>query len=454
MMALSFYLPVRRALGAMLALAFLLAAPPARADFHLDLSHGTQEPIPIAVTPFFGGSGGDGGLGQSIAGVVSADLERSGLFKPLNPAAFIQDAASLQTQPRFADWRVLQIQGLVTGVAARQADGQIRVEFHLWDVLTEQMMTGLIFSSTPDNWRRVAHKIADAIYKRITGSDGYFDSRIVYIAENGPATARQKRLAIMDQDGENHQFLTDDRTLVLTPRFSPTSQMITYLSYYGNKPRVYLFNIETGQQQVIGDFPGMTFAPRFSPDGNKVIMSLSTGSGANLYVYDLRSRQKVQLTEGNGIDTSPSYSPDGSQIAFESDRGGTQQIYVMNADGSGMKRISFGTAIGNSGARYGGPVWSPTGEYIAFTRLAGGQFAIGVIKPDGSGERTLVESYHAEGPTWAPNGRVLMFFRESATGDGRGRAAHLFTVNLYGGGERRVMTPLDASDPAWSPLLR
>ena len=436
--------------GAVLVLTILTVTAPARADLNLDLTHGTIQPIHIAVTPFVGTSD----TGQRLASVVSADLERSGYFRPVDPTAFVQDPAALQGVPRFADWKLLQAQALVTGAAAVQPDGQLRVEFRLWDVVAEQQLTGLAFMSTPDNWRRVAHKVADAIFKRITGVNGYFDSRIVYIAESGPALKRQKRLAIMDQDGERHQFLTNDNTLVLTPRFSPNSQEITYLSYYGGKPRVYLFNIETGRQQVLGDFPGMTYAPRFSPDGGKVIMSLSTGSGANLYVYDLRSRQKVQLTEGNGIDTSPSYSPDGSQIAFESDRGGTQQIYVMNADGSGMKRISFGTAIGNSGARYGGPVWSPTGEYIAFTRLAGGQFAIGVIKPDGSGERTLVESYHAEGPTWAPNGRVLMFFRESATGDGRGRAAHLFTVNLYGGGERRVMTPLDASDPAWSPLLR
>jgi TolB protein len=321
------------------------------------------------------------------------------------------------------------------------------VEFRLWDVLSEQQMTGLAFFSTPDNWRRVAHKVADAVFKRITGVGGYFDSRIVYIAESGPALHRQKRLAIMDQDGENHHFLTNDNTLVLTPRFSPNSQEITYLSYYGQKPRVYLFNIETGQQQVVGDFPGMTFAPRFSPDGGKVIMSLSGGANSNIYTLDLRSRRQAQLTGGPSIDTSASYSPDGSRIAFESDRGGIQQIYTMNADGSDVKRITFGAG------QYGGPVWSPTGEYIAYTKIAGGRFAIGVIHPDGTGERTLVESYHAEGPTWAPNGRVLMFFREGSSGDGRGRTASLYTVNLFGGNERRVITPVDASDPAWSPLL-
>jgi TolB protein len=431
--------------GAVLVLTILTCAMPARADLHIEISRGTIEPIPIAITPFLGG--GDAGLGQRIASVVSADLERSGYFRPLDPAGFVQDAGAAQAQPRFADWKLLQAQALVTGAAALQPDGQLRVEFRLWDVLSEQQMTGLAFFSTPDNWRRVAHKVADAVFKRITGVGGYFDSRIVYIAESGPALHRQKRLAIMDQDGENHHFLTNDNTLVLTPRFSPNSQEITYLSYYGQKPRVYLFNIETGQQQVVGDFPGMTFAPRFSPDGGKVIMSLSGGANSNIYTLDLRSRRQAQLTGGPSIDTSASYSPDGSRIAFESDRGGIQQIYTMNADGSDVKRITFGAG------QYGGPVWSPTGEYIAYTKIAGGRFAIGVIHPDGTGERTLVESYHAEGPTWAPNGRVLMFFREGSSGDGRGRTASLYTVNLFGGNERRVITPVDASDPAWSPLL-
>ena len=436
-----------RWVAAVLALALLTLAAPARAELHIEITRGVVEPMPIAVTSFYGAGGAEAQMGQNISKVVSADLERSGLFRPLDPAAFIQNPQALQSLPRFADWRLLHTQGLVTGAVTREADGRLRVEFRLWDVVVEQQLTGLAFFASPDTWRRIAHKIADAVYKRITGEEGYFDTRIVYIAETGAATKRIKRLAIMDQDGENHQFLTNDATLVLTPRFSPTNQEITYLSYYGGKPRVFLFNIESGRQEVVGDFPGMTFAPRFSPDGNTVIMSLSTGSNSNLYTLDLRTRRQTQLTTGPQIDTSPSYSPDGKRIAFESDRGGTQQIYVMNADGSGVQRISFGQG------RYGGPVWSPRGDLIAFTRLAGGQFGIGVIRPDGSGERILVEAHHAEGPTWAPNGRVLMYFKETASPDGRGRVARLYSVNLGGNNERRVPTPVDGSDPAWSPLI-
>jgi TolB protein len=291
--------------------------------------------------------------------------------------------------------------------------------------------------------------MADAIYKRVTGEDGYFDTRVVYVSESGPMDRRIKRLAIMDQDGSNHRLLTDGRSLVLTPRFSPTAQEITYLSYARGVPRVYLFNIDTGQQEVVGDFPGMTFAPRFSPDGNKVIMSLAVEGNSDIYTLDLRTRQAVRLTDSPAIDTSPCYSPDGTRIVFNSDRGGSQQLYVMNADGSDVKRISF-----DSGARYGTPVWSPRGDLIAFTKIDGGQFYIGVMRPDGSGERLLTQAFLVEGPTWAPNGRVLMYFRQAPSDSkGNGGSPRLYTIDLTGYNEREVITPQDASDPAWSPLI-
>ena len=378
----------------------------------IDLTNPTLRPIPIAITDFYGASGPDATFGSDIARVVAADLERSGLFKPIDSRAFIQTADSLRAQPRFGDWRVINAEALVTGSTTTEPDGRLKVEFRLWDVFGETQMTGLAYFSTPENWRRVAHIIADAIYKRITGEEGYFDSRIVYISESGPADQRIKRLAIMDQDGENHRFLTDGSNLVLTPRFSPSTQEITYLSYFNNRPRVYLFNIETGQQEVLGDFPGMTFAPRFAPDGNSVIMSLAKSGNSDIFVMDLRTRQVRQLTNHPSIDTSPCYSPDGSQVVFNSDRGGSQQLYVMNADGSNVNRISFGNG------RYATPVWSPRGDLIAFTRIDRGKFYVGVMRPDGSGERLLTEGWLVEGPTWAPNGRVLAFFRQTPGGNG------------------------------------
>jgi TolB protein len=426
---------------ALIAILALLTGAPAKAELRVDITKGVSEPIPVALPVFAGTTGPEKEMGANLVRVIESNLERSGLFSAIDPRSFIQDPVSLQVAPRFADWRVLNTQALVTGKVEAQKDGRLKVEFRLWDVFAEQQMTGLAYFTIPSNWRRIAHIISDAIYKRITGEDGYFDTRIVYIAESGPGNARVKRLAIMDQDGENHRILSDGRALVLTPRFSPTAQEITYMAYYNNRPRVYLFNIDSGRQEVLGDFPNMTFAPRFSPDGNRVIFSLSKNGNANIYNMDLRTRKVRQITDHPSINTSPSYSPDGGKITFESDRGGSQQVYVMNSDGSGVERISFGDG------RYGTPVWSPRGDLIAFTKLKGGSFYVGVMRPDGSGERLLTEAYHVEGPTWAPNGRVLMFYKES------GGSAKIHSIDLTGYNERVVQTPMGASDPAWSPLI-
>ena len=431
-------------MAVLIVFAALASSSPARAELRIDITQANPQPMPIAITTFLGTNPNENQVGQDVAKVVSDDLQRSGLFRPLDPRSFVQTPEALRVQPRFGDWRVIAAQALVSGSAQVQPDGRLRLEFRLWDVFAEQQMVGLAYFTEPGNWRRVAHIIADAIYKRITGEDGYFDTRIVYISETGPRTKRVKRLAIMDQDGANHRYLTDGRNLVLTPRFSPTAQEITYLSYQGNRPRVYIFNIDTGQQEVLGDFPGMTFAPRFSPDGNRVIMSMAAQDGnSDIYTMNLRTRQVSRLTNDPAIDTSPSFSPDGRQVTFESDRGGAQQVYTMNADGSSVKRISFGQG------RYATPVWSPRGDLIAFTKQFQGQFFIGVMRPDGSGERLLTQSFLVEGPTWAPNGRVLMFFRQTPADDaGRGGGSKLFSIDITGHNERELVAPTDASDPA------
>ena len=431
----------------MILAAILVPRAPAWAELTVDITQGFVEPLPIAITDFYAETLEESKTGKDLAGVIASDLERSGLFRPIDQGAFIQDAASLRKSPRFADWRLINAQALIQGSVEMQSDGRLRVNFRLWDVYAEQQMTGLAYFTTPSNWRRVAHIVADVIYKRLTGEDGYFDTRIVYVAERGPQDRRVKRLGIMDQDGENHRFLTDGNDLVLTPRFSPTTQEITYLSYIGDVPRVYLFNLNTGQQEVLGDFPGMTFAPRFSPDGNKVIMSLADDGNSDIFTMDLRTRRVRRLTNHPAIDTSPSYSPDGGRVTFNSDRGGTQQIYVMEADGGSVQRISF-----NQG-RYATPVWSPRGDLIAFTRIANGEFYIGVMRPDGTGERMLTKGFLVEGPTWAPNGRVLSYFRQTPA-DSRGRVtSKVYTIDLTGFNERELVTPIDASDPAWSPLI-
>ena len=424
-----------------------LLSYPVQADLKVDVRNPGVKAVPIAVPDFGGNTPDTATMGRNMAQVITNNLEKSGLFRPLDQRSFIQNGAAASVSPNFGEWRAVNAEALAAGMLSKTPDGKVRVEFRLWDVFGQQQMVGTAYMTVANNWRRIAHQISDAIYKRITGEDGYFDTRIVYISETGPANARVKRLAIMDQDGANHRYLTDGSALVLTPRFSPSMQQITYMAYYNNKPRVYIYDINSGRQSVLGDFPGMTFAPRFSPDGRKVVMSLSQNGNADIYTLDISSRSKRRLTNDASINTAPSYSPDSRQVAFESDRGGSQQIYVMNADGTNARRITFGQG------RYANPVWSPRGDLIAFTKMLKGQFYIGVIRPDGSGERLITQAFHVEGPTWSPNGRVLSYFKESPTGARRtGRTAKLYTIDLTGFNERALPTPLDGSDPAWSPL--
>jgi TolB protein len=430
----------RRLLAGAGALA-MLGPRPAGAVLSIDINRGNPQPMPIAIPDFVPGSPAEAEVARNVTAVISNNLQRSGLFAPINPQAFTEKITNGDAVPRFPDWRVVNAQALVTGGITRQGDGRLQARFRLWDVFAGNQLDGKQYFSAPDNWRRIAHIISDQIYQTLTGEKGYFDTHIVFVDETGPKDRRVKRLAIMDQDGFGVRYLTRGDELVLTPRFNPSTQEITYMAYGQSEPRVYLLNIETGQREIVGNFPGMTFAPRFSPDGQRVIMSLQQGSNANLFVMDLRSKQTTRLTDTPAIDTAPCYSPDGSQIVFESDRGGSQQIYVMPANGGTATRISFGEG------RHSTPVWSPRGDYIAFTGLVGGNFAIGILKPDGSGERILTSGFHNEGPTFAPNGRVLMFFRDLGPGP------FLYTIDITGRNELKVPTPSYASDPAWSPLL-
>ena len=429
--------------GAGVAASLLLPSALA-AQTRLQITEGTVAPMPIALPNFVAGTPSDGEVGAGVAQVITNNLKRSGLFAPIDQAAYIERISNIDVPPQFASWKTINAQALVTGRMTRQSDGRLKAEFRLWDVASGQQLTGQQYFTSPEYWRRIAHIISDQIYERLTGEKGYFDSRVVFIDESGSKERRVKRLALMDQDGANVRYLSRGNDLVLTPRFSPTTQEITYMEFGHGDPRVYLYNIETGQREIVGNFPGMSFAPRFSPDGQRIIMSLQQGGNSNLFVMDLRSRSTTRLTDTPAIDTSPSYSPDGSRICFESDRGGKPQIYVMSASGGEPVRIS------NGDGRYGTPVWSPRGDLIAFTKQSGGRFFIGVMRTDGSEERDLTASYLDEGPTWAPNGRVLMFTRESP---GAAGAAKMYTVDITGRNLKAVAGAGGASDPTWGPLL-
>ena len=427
---------------------------PAFSLIEVDITRGNLDPLPIAISPLHVDLKSEKveGLkikdfGVNISKIIEQNFRGTGLFNPLKKDAFVQKPDIAHLKPRFEDWRLIKAQALVTGKLLVK-DNKLKVEFRLWDLTAAKEMTALAFTTTPSNWRRVAHIISDKIYERLTGEQGYFDTRIIYVAESGPKNKRIKKLAIMDQDGANTKYLTLGNELVLTPRFNPTNQMVTYLSYFRNLPRVYLLDIETGTQEVVGNFPGMTFAPRFSPDGKKIIMSFAKDGNSDIYTMDLETRVVERITENSAIDTSPSFSPDGKFICFNSDRSGLQQIYVMRSDGSNIKRITFGNGI------YGTPVWSPRGDLIAFTKMRKGKFYIGVMRTDGSGERLLTENFYQEAPSWSPNGRVLMFYRETKSGpQGKGFSAKLWSIDITGYNERKVSTETDASDPSWSSLL-
>ena len=420
----------------------------------IDITRGNLDPLPIAISPLhvdIKSENYDGLkiklLGEDISKIIENNFRSTGLFNPLKKDAFVQKPDIAHLKPRFEDWRLIKAQALVTGKLLVK-DGKLKVEFRLWDLAAAKEMTALAFTTTPSNWRRVAHIISDKIYERLTGEEGYFDTRIIYVAESGPKNQRVKKLAIMDQDGAKTKYLTLGNELVLTPRFNPTNQMVTYMSYFRNMPRVYLLDIETGTQEVVGNFPGMTFAPRFSPDGKKVVMSFAKDGNSDIYTMDLESRIVERITNHPSIDTSPSFSPDGRYIAFNSDRSKYQQIYVMDKNGKNVKRISFGNGL------YGTPVWSPRGDLIAFTKLHKGKFYIGVMRTDGTGERLLTENFYQEAPSWSPNGRVLIFYRETKTNSkGEGFSAKLWSIDLTGYNEKLVKTKTDASDPSWSSLL-
>lgn len=412
------------------------SASPAMAQLAVSVTEGHRRPMPIAITNF------EGPNGPAISATVRANLERSGLFQVQDPTGFGQSDVDVNIAPRFPVWRQTRTEALVIG-RGRLQDNRLRVEFRMWDVAGESQMLGLEFASADENWRRIAHKVSDAIYKRLTGEDGYFDSRVVFVAESGPSTARIKRLAVMDQDGANPSFLTDGTEMILNPRFNAQGQQIVYSALSQRGLRVWVLDIETGRREAIRTGGNMAYAPRFSPDGQSVLFSSDTDGDSNIFIKNLRTGALVQLTDNPSIDTSPDMSPDGSQIIFTSDRGGSAQIYKMSANGASPRRISFGSG------QYSTPVWSPKGDMIAFTRQSGGRFQIGVMNSDGSNERMLADAYLVEGPTWSPNGRVIMFQREAAPG----ATTSLWSVDVSGANLRQTPYQAAGSDPSWSASL-
>ena len=410
----------------------------------IEITEGVIEPLPFASPSFVPENGESGQMGVQLAQVVAADLQGTGLFREIPSSAFISGVSDFGAAVQYADWKAINAQALVTG-AVNVSGNNLTVKFRLYDIFSgAELGDGLQFQGTTEGWRRMAHKVADAVYSRITGESGYFDSRVVFVSETGPKNKRSKRLAVMDYDGAGVKYLTDSSAIVLAPRFSPTGDRVLYTSYETGFPRIYVLDVGNVQRRVLESAQGsISFAPRFAPDGQTVVYSQATGSNTDIYTMNVASGQATRLTSAPSIETAPSYSPDGANIVFESDRSGTQQLYIMPASGGEARRISFGQG------RYGTPVWSPRGDLVAFTKQSKGRFHIGVMRTDGSEERLLTASFLDEGPTWSPNGRVIMFHRETQGASGR---STLYSVDITGRNLRPVSTPEGGSDPSWSPL--
>jgi len=426
------------ALGMILAPASSFAQTPASGGGQeIVVDQGVTRALPIAVVNFNGENGAD------LGNVIRDDLRRTGRFAPLDPNSFVETGLTLANAPNFPQWTSIGAQAVLYGSVTRRPDQRNDYGFRLYDPYRQCQLLSYQFTATPEQWRRIGHKIADLIYQRMTGEPGLFDSRVLFVSESGTQLNRISRLTISDQDGYNPTYLTQGDEVIMSPRFSlHDPNEITYVALGKDYSRIYLYNLTTGRRESLGEFDGQVLAPRFSNDGGRMAFSIIRGGNTDIYVMDLASRQVRRLTSDPGIDTSPTFSPDGTQIAFTSDRGGAARIYVMRSDGSGQRAISRG------GGLYTTPNWSPRGDLIAFTKQAGGRFSTGVMNSDGSGERILSSSYFEEGPSWAPNGRYIMFARQSPGGDTR-----LWTVDLTG----RVISQSGytgrGTDPAWSPLL-
>ena len=435
-----------------LIISLIFLPPLTLAENVITITNGSSEPIPIAINNFKGVDPADISIAKEIIAVINNDLSNSGLFRPISPAAFIETKTGIEHTPLYAAWQQINANLLLNGEVIKTNSGRLQVKFILWDSILEKQIVSESFELPEKLWRRVAHKIADSVYSNITGYDGYFNTRIVYISESGSYLQRIKRLALMDQDGANHQYLTNGKDLVLTPRFSPDGKKVLFLSYKNRIPQVHVLDLISGKSSLLGNFPGMSFAPRFCPDGDHVVMSIAKGGATNIYEMNLNTKKILQLTEGKAINTSPCYSPDGKYIVFNSDRSGARQLFTMGRNGSNIQKVSLG------GGSYAEPNWSGR-NFIAFTKKsASNGFTIGLMKPDltdgQSNERLIASGYLVESPSWAPNGRIIVFTKGARNKGKKGVGLNrIYTIDFTGANEHIIPTPTDASDADWSRVI-
>ena len=377
--------------------------------------------------------------------IIISDLIISGLYNILDNINVIDRKFGISHVPNFAEWKKIKADILVNGEIRKESRNHYKIYFNVWDIILNKLLLSKSFSIQRQDLNLGSHIIANHIYELLTGAKGYFDSKIAYISEVYSRKKKIKRLAVMNFDGTNNQFLTDGKNIVLNPEFSSDGKKILYVSYAKKMPQVFLKHLYTGEEVIIGNFPGMSFAPQFSPDDKKIIFSVAKKGATNLFQMDIATQNITKITNNFSINTSPSYSPDGEQIVMNSDYGGSTQIYIMNKDGSNKHRISFG------GGSYREPSWSPRGDYILFTKIEKGEgFMIGIMKPDGSGEKILTKGFQVEKPAWCPNGRVIIFTKLKVNSKIGLHEPYLYTIDISVFNERLIPTPKAASHAAWA----
>ncbi len=423
----------------MMLVGLVLGASGVRAqDLTIEITKGVEGALPVAVVPF----GVDGPIPQDLSAIVSADLQRSGRIDVVSSESY-HDRPTDVSQVNFPEWRSRQVDNLVVGQVRTEADGRFTVQFQLVDVLQGTQTMGYTFNVGGDELRRLAHRISDLVYERLTGERGAFDTRIAYIKATGQPGSTSYTLVVADSDGDEPQVILRSTEPLMSPAWSPDGNRLAYVSFENRKPEIIVQDVFTGERSTVASYPGINGAPAWSPDGRKLALTLSKDGSPSIYVHDLGTGSLTRLTHGNAIDTEPAWWPDGRSIVFTSDRGGSPQLYRIDSNGGQPARQTFD---GNYNARAS---ISPDGEYVAMVHRSGNKFTISVMNAHTREARIITEGSLDESPSFAPNGRMIIY----ATS--RGGRGVLKAVSVDGRVEQSLVSrDSDVRDPAWSPYMR
>jgi TolB protein len=414
-------------------LAALFVLSPAAAQLRVEITGVGSNQFPISVAGFKR----DGEIPQPVDEIIRDDLKRSGRFRMIDAGPTpLPDTAAVS----FGEFTGRGADALVVGSVARLADGRFDLRFRLYDTVKQTQLDALSYVSSAAELRLNAHRIADRIFEKLTGERGVFATRIAYVVQLGKTSFE---LQIADSDGANAQPALRSREPIMSPAWSADGTRLAYVSFESGKPVVYVHSITSGQRRVLANFHGSNSAPAWAPDGNRLAVVLTRDGLSQIYSINADGSNVQRLTRSAGIDTEPAFSPDGRLIYFTSDRGGGPQIYRMNADGSGVARVTF------SGDYNVSPRVSPDGRLLAYIGRRGGRFQVHTLDLATNQEMALTDTALDESPSFAPNGRMLLYATEV------GRRGILSSVSVDGRVRARLSGPSgDVREPTWGPFIK